>query len=120
MSSQSPIETKFSTDDSTTPVTVDLVIGTDTAKGHSYKLLGVYFKAATDITETVTISIISNKSTATFTYLLDSTALSTAQTVVFTPTGFIGLKRGDTVRVQITSATATAEVYTMIQVQQVD
>jgi len=120
MSTQSAIETKFSTDDLTTPVTVDLVIGTDTGKGDNYQLLGVYFKAVSDITETVTISIISNESTAVFTYLLDSTALSTAQTVVFTPSGFIGLKSKDTVRVQITSASATVNGSTMIQVRKAD
>ena len=120
MSRSISIQTKFSTDDLTTPVTVDMVMGIDTGKGDNFQLLGVYFKAVSDITETVTISIISNESTAVFTYLLDSTALSTGQTVIFTPTGFIGLKSKDTVRVAITSASAAVNASTMIQVAKVD
>ena len=120
MSVPRPIQSKFSTDDLTTPVTVDLVIGTDTGPGYNWRLRGVLFKAVSNITETVTITVLRNTSAAVFIYLLDSTALSGAQTVIFTPTGFIALKKGDTVRVAITSATAAVNGSTTIDVQQVD
>jgi len=118
--SDRPIQSKFSTDDLTTPATVDMVMGTDTSVGYSWRLMGVLFKAVSNITETVTVTILLNESNAVFIYLLDSTALSSAQTVIFTPTGFIGLKDKDTVRVEITSASATVNGSTTIQVQQAD
>ncbi len=120
MSTQSPIETKFDTSDLESPVTVNMVIGTDTGKGDNYQLLAVLFKAATNITETVTITVLRNEGNAVFIYLLDSTALSGAQTVVFTPTGFIALKSKDIVRVAITSATATGNGSTTIDVRKAD
>lgn len=113
-----PIITKFSTDDLVNPVTVDFVVGTDsTDVSDDLILLGVYFKAVNSISETITVTRISVKG-STFTYLLDSTTLSSGKTVVFTPTGKIGFKKGDTCRVEITSATATGNGSTEIQMQQ--
>ena len=114
-----PIQTKFKAFDLTAPLVFDYVVGETVIPENNIQLLGVYFKAASNITETVTVSIISAQG-ATYTYLLSSTALTTAQTVIYTPTGFIGLKRGDTLRVAATSATATAMCYTMIQYRECD
>jgi hypothetical protein len=114
-----PIQTKFKSWDLTTPLEFDYVVGEDRSPENNVQLLGVYFKAAANITETVTITRISAKG-ATYTYLLDSTSLTTAQTVVYLPTGFVGLKRGDTLRVAATSATATQMVYVEIQFREAD
>lgn len=116
-----PIQTKFITADLTTPLTFDLVIGTDTeGVVDNVQLLGVYFKAVSNITETITTTLIAKGSTAVFTFLLDSTSLTTAQTVVYTPSGRIFLKKGDTLRVEVTSSTATVDGSVMIQYREAD
>ena len=113
-----PIMTKFKAWDLTTPLEFDLVVGEDRDIEDNIQLLGVYFKAASNISETVTITRISAEG-ATYEFLLDSTALSAAQTVIYNPAGRIFLKRGDTLRVAATSATATAMVYVEIQYREV-
>ncbi len=102
------IQTKFLTVDLATPVEFDLVAGEDKGIENNIEILAVYFKAVSNITETITVSRIGNGSTAVFTYLLNSDSLTTAQIAVYTPgEGKIFLKRGDTLRVAVTSATAT-------------
>ena len=117
-----PLQTLFKTQaDLVTPMSLTLTIGTDTRDlEDNIQLLGCYFKAATNITETVTVTLVSAEG-AGYTYLLNSTSLTTAQTANYTPTGFIGLKRGDVVTFACTSATATGMAgYMMIQYREVD
>lgn len=102
------IQTKFLTVDLVNPVQFDLVAGEDKGIENNIEILAVYFKAVSNISETITVTRIGNGSTATFTFLLSSDTLSSAKTVVYTPgEGKIFLKRGDTLRVAVTSSTAT-------------
>ncbi len=115
-----PIQTKFTTEDLATPVEFDLVAGADRSVEDNIEILGVYFKAVSSITETVTVTRISAEG-AVFTFLLNSDSLSSASTSVYTPGhGKIFLKRGDTLRVAVTSATATGNGSIEIQYRESD
>ena len=78
-----PIQTKFKTQaDLVTPMSLTLTIGTDGRDiEDNIQLLGCYFKAATAITETVTVTVVSAEG-AGYSYLLDSTSLSSATTAL--------------------------------------
>ena len=112
-----PIQTKVKTQaDLVAPMSLSLTIGTDGRDiENSIQLLGCYFKAATAITETVSVTVVSAAG-AGYSFLLTSTALSGGTTVVYLPTGFVGLKRGDVLTFACTSATASGMAgYMMIQ-----
>ncbi|HUX60589.1 MAG TPA: hypothetical protein VMV32_04710 [Ignavibacteriaceae bacterium] len=112
-----PIQTLFKTQaDLVTPMSLTLTPGTDGRDiEDNIQLLGCYFKAATAITETVTVTLVSAEGSG-YSFLLDSTALSDGTTVVYSPTGFIGMKKGDVLTFACTSASATGMAgYMMIQ-----
>ena len=102
-------------------LTLDLVVGTDTpnVEGNFY-LAQVLLAAASAISQVVSVTLI-GKEGSTYTFLLDTSTLSSATTYVFRPTGICIIRRGDTVRLTCAnSGTPAITVYGLIELERID
>lgn len=89
-----------------------------TVEGYDEELLAVYLKASENITETVTVSIISVLDTTNRIYLLDTASLAGAQNYRFRPSTPEPLKKGDVVRLACTNGNTTGTAYGEIRVRE--
>jgi hypothetical protein len=80
------------------------------------RLLQVLLRASAAISETVTVTWNSKDGTS-YSVVLDTTNLSSAQNYVFRPTGDCVLEEGDTITITCTKANNTGIVYATIILQ---
>lgn len=102
-------------------LTHSVVIGTDTPNVEgSYKLARVGLKAASAISQTVSVNIIPAAG-SNYTILLDTSTLSSATNYSYIPAGDVVLRRGDMIQVTCTnSGTPAITVYNTITLERVD
>lgn len=102
-------------------LTHDVVIGTDTPNVEgSFKIASVALKAASAISQVVTLSVIKAEGSA-YTDVINTETLSSDQNYTHSPSGDRILRRGDTVRLTCAnSGTPSIVVSSTIELVRVD
>lgn len=83
------------------------------------ELRWVGLAASVNITETVTVTLVSVTG-ATYDIVLDTSNLSAAKNYIFNPAKAITLNKGDAVKITCTKANTTGVVYSTIEVEEIE
>jgi hypothetical protein len=98
-----------------------LTIGSARTVEQNIDLLTVMVHFTSAVTQTATVTISSVNGLTTYTFVVDSSSLSSATNYVYRPNPAIPLKRGDTITVAVTnSGTPAITAYSEIRYRECD
>lgn len=94
------------------------VLSYTTSIAKAFKLDQIIIKASVNITETITITLISAKGT-NYNAVLRKRSLSAEQNFVYKPEGGSNYQAGDEIKVECTKANSTGTVYLTIKTSEI-